>query len=256
MTIKDIKNLIVEDNKYKFDSFKMKNTLAPGVWEENKTLNPEIRKKLLKIAISFYESLKIPNVKIKDIIITGSLANYNWSKYSDIDLHILIDFNEVDENYDLVKQLMDAKRALWNNNHEIKIKDFEVEIYMQDINEPHKATGQYSVLKDQWKVEPNKQSFSIDFKLVRQKADEFMKIIDYVEEVEDERDYNKALKIIDCIKKKIKHLRKSGLERGGEFSYENIAFKVLRRNGYLEKLFNLQRRAYDEMMSENMRGFI
>jgi predicted nucleotidyltransferase len=65
-------------------------------------MKEEIREPMLKIASNFIEGLPF-DVKIEDITLTGSLANYNWSSYSDVDLHIIVDFSKIDENYDLVK---------------------------------------------------------------------------------------------------------------------------------------------------------
>jgi predicted nucleotidyltransferase len=71
--------------------------------------------------MTFYGALKI-NAPIKDIQLTGSLANYNWTNKSDLDVHILIDFNDIDENVDLVKKALDGQRFIWNTRHKIVIE--------------------------------------------------------------------------------------------------------------------------------------
>ena len=48
------------------------------------------------------------------------------------------------------------------------------------------------------------------------------------------------------ISEKIKKMRQSGLDSGGEFSVENIVFKVLRRNGMLDRLYDIKTVAYDK----------
>ena len=139
-------------------SFSAKNTLHPDLWEEN-TLKSEIRKALQDIVDEFLEFLGI-EVEIEDIQLTGSLANYNYTSYSDVDLHILIDFSKVDENIDLVAEFLKSKKNLWNNRHKITIKGFEVEIYPQDASETHHSTGIYSILDDEWIAVPDKSSFT------------------------------------------------------------------------------------------------
>ena len=119
-------------------------------------INEEVKEDLLKIASDFYSSTDL-NADVKDIVLTGSLANYNWSeKYSDYDLHILINFKDVDDNVVLVKKFVDSAKNIWNKDHDIRIKGYEVEVYIQDISEPHKSTGIFSLLKDKWIVRPEK----------------------------------------------------------------------------------------------------
>ena len=129
-------------------SFKIKEKLNPAVWDEQDQLRPEVSELLRSIAQDFFESLGIDWVRVLDITFTGSLANYNWSQYSDVDLHIIINYDDVDENLQLVDELLKAKRINWNKTHNIKIHDFEVEVYVQDVKEPHASTGVYSVLND------------------------------------------------------------------------------------------------------------
>ena len=127
-----------------------KEYLQRDFWDE-KVLFPEISDALMKIAKSVLESMEI-DAEIKDIVITGSLASYNWHDLSDIDLHIIFDFEEIDENYELVKRMLDQSRINWNKAHNIMIKGHEVELYFQDDNEPHKANGVWSLKDNNWVV--------------------------------------------------------------------------------------------------------
>ena len=111
-----------------------KNSLSEDLWEKGQRLKPEILQAALKIANEYFEDLKLdPNIKIKDITLTGSLASYNWSDMSDFDLHILIDFNNL-ENRELLEDYLRQKSRVWNMTHKILLKGFEVEIYIQDSN--------------------------------------------------------------------------------------------------------------------------
>ena len=125
-------------------SFRLKDDLNPKLWTDFE-INEEVKEDLLKIASDFYSSTDL-NADVKDIVLTGSLANYNWSeKYSDYDLHILINFKDVDDNVVVVKKFVDSAKNIWNKDHDIRIKGYEVEVYIQDISEPHKSTGIFSL---------------------------------------------------------------------------------------------------------------
>ena len=124
-------------------SFEVNDTLEPEVWEDERLI-AEVREALLKIVNDFLIDLPF-DLTPEDITLTGSLANYNWSKYSDIDLHIVLDFTTVDENADLVRELFSNLQTNWNTRHDIYMKGYEVEIYFQDSNEPHLSTGIYSI---------------------------------------------------------------------------------------------------------------
>tara|TARA_R110002110_G_scaffold270669_1_gene486247 strand:- start:340 stop:801 length:462 start_codon:yes stop_codon:yes gene_type:complete len=133
---------------------------------------------------------------------------------------------------------------------------FEVEVYVQDDNEPHKSTGVYSIMNDEWLTEPNRVEPAFDWSDITKKAEGLMDQIDRALALYKEKKYIDALQYIDKLKEKIRKFRKAGLDRSGEFSSENIAFKALRRNGYLEKLSNLKHMAYDRLMSRKSDGLI
>ena len=232
-------------------SFEVKETLNPDLWDSEEKLNEEIGNRLYEIAKEFFKSLKLDWVDIVDITLTGSLANYTWSSYSDIDLHIIVDYKQVDENQELVEGFLRKASSLWNRGHNILIKDFEVEVYIQDANEPHYSGGVYSVKYDRWVEIPVREDPKIDFNNVKRKAADLMDYIDEVSELFLDKDYEKTLEEAEKIRDKIRKFRQSGLETGGVFSVENLAFKVLRRNGYLQKLSSTRIMAYDKTMSIN-----
>ncbi len=183
-----------------------------------------------------------------DVILTGSLANYNWSdKYSDYDLHILVNFNDINEDVVLVKKYVDAAKNNWNKEHDILIKGYEVEVYIQDISENHAASGMFSLLKDKWITKPRKIDFEPDEKAIAEKAKSVMMVVDDLEKELDEDKYEKYKEKIGKVWEKIKGYRKSGLEEeGGELSIGNLVFKLLRRNNYIKKIMDLKRTAYDK----------
>jgi hypothetical protein len=238
-------------------SFEPQDELNPKVWMGNKLINSRVRMRLLDIADNFFDSLDVDWVDVDDIILTGSLANYNWSKYSDFDIHILLDFRKVDEKVEFVSDYFNTKKKLWNLEHEdLKIYGFPVELYVQDVNEPHSSTGIYSLEKNQWIVEPKRENFK-DIKLnkgyIKSKSLELIDKIDHIYDiVSRETDEYKIEFLSKKIKKlfdKIKGLRKEGLKKHGEYSTFNIIFKVLRRMGYIDKLYEMKINIYDKLKS-------
>jgi hypothetical protein len=180
---------------------------------------------------------------------TGSLANYNWSKYSDVDLHLIADFEQFSEKeLPLYEELFELKKTLFNDRHNIKIYGYDVELYVQDDVKAF-SSGEYSVLFDEWKKKPKKEKVEIDTELIKNKSEHWMKIIDEVIDNLDDKSMESGVDSINKIKDKLKKYRTSGLEKGGEMSDENLVFKVLRRNGYIGKLFNFKTEYQDKKLS-------
>ena len=220
--------------------------LNPALWTkdgEEWVLNPEVEKTLLKAGEAFMEFMKVPKVETLDIALTGSCANYNWTKSSDIDLHVVVDLAQAEEEYGvLIKEYFDAKKNVWNELHDIKVKGMPVEFYVQDEAEKHYSTGVYSLMNQEWVIKPEHKTPDIDDASIKDKAAGIMKQIDEVLES------NKA-SAVEKVMDKVKALRKAGLEEAGEFSVGNLVFKVLRNNGYLEKLTKLKTKTFDRDLS-------
>ncbi len=230
-------------------SFQSKESLSDNIFEQSGKkyqMRDDIRKSLLKISDDFIESLGI-EFFIHDIVLTGSLANFNWSNFSDVDLHIVIDYKETDYNIDLLKEFFDAKKNVWNEKHNITIKGFDVEVYVQDIDEPHISSGVYSILNNKWIIEPEMSKPNIDDRKILEKGEEYAKKIDNL--IVKSKKGNDVINEIESLRKKLKTFRQSGLGDGGEYSYENLTFKLLRRNGYIEKLLKLKTVVTDKKLS-------
>lgn len=240
------------------DSLKPQKSLNPDFWKDEK-IDSRVRLKLLDIADDFTDFLNVDWVKPDDITMTGSLANYNWSKdYSDIDLHVIIDYNKVDKRKEFVQDYFKAKKELWNQEHQnIKIYGFPVELYVQDKNEPHTSSGIYSLERNEWIVkpehkEPSKTILDKAEKNAETWADKIDRLLDryYPDATESQKE--EFIDDLDKTFQNIKTTRKDGFESGGdEMNQNNLTFKILRRNGYLDKIYKKKTEIYDDLMSIN-----
>lgn len=219
--------------------------LHKDVWDvvdDSVKIKKEIKDQLIKIAMDFFLTLDVDDI-FDTITLTGSMANFNYSEYSDFDVHILMDLSKINEDEELVKKLMMSKKSLWNDKHNIKIKNHDVEMYVQGTDEAHYSTGVYDLIKDEWIAEPAYQAVDIDKTAIIDKVQDIMGRIDSVMQSPN------RLKEIDKLKEKIRNMRQCGLETGGEYSIENLAFKTLRNIGEITKLYATATSDYDKMMS-------
>ena len=196
--------------------------LNPVLWDHN-SLRIEIRVKLLQIARHFADYLNVPKLNLKDITISGSSAGYNYSPYSDIDLHLVV--TKTDGN----DELFTAKKNLYNNEHNLAISGIPVELYVQPTGQIHHSAGIYSVLHNEWINEPEHVEPTIDSRDIKAKARNYASKINSAMRSQD---IDKCRQAMD----ELKRLRKAGLESGGEQSVENLAFKLLRARGQIDKL--------------------
>lgn len=212
--------------------------LNEKIWEDS-NLKPEVRDKLLEIANAFIEYADIPEEGVKDIVITGSSASFNYTPYSDLDLHIIVDYDSLHEDCPLVSGYLQEVKKNFNADHDIFIYEIPVELYAEDMNTPAVSNGIFSVLNNQWKKEPEPIPPTENDTAVEAKVNEYKEIIDSVTNSEE------AEEVLD----KLYVLRKSGLSEEGEFSTENLTFKKLRDLGYLQKLRDLKKQEVDKELS-------
>lgn len=200
-------------------------TLNPKLWDNNKLI-PKVRVQLLRIARHFADFLKVERLNLRDITISGSNASFGYSDSSDLDLHLVADVDTPER-----AELYDAKKNVYNFKYNIKIKDIDVELYVQDSKQVHHSAGIYSVLNDKWLSEPKGDAPTTNAKEVKSKARNYAGRIN---QALRSNDLNTARETMSNIRR----LRKAGLESGGEASVENLAFKLLRARGQIDKLVN------------------
>ena len=238
-------------NKWINEKVEYHRDLCPKFWEDGK-MDPVIRAKLLAIADDFWSSLKL-EVPILDIQLTGSIANFNWNKDSDLDVHIIVDFAQIDQNLELVRKALDGQRFMWNQRHNVILRGHDVECYVQHKDEQHIASGLFSILKDKWIIVPSWNEPNIDQKDVSEKVRVIKSEIRMIRQKVTSANGEEAEELYDYLerfKKKIMNDRKEGLAKSGEFSVENLVFKELRREGTIEQIIELMSKAYANIYSE------
>lgn len=219
------------------------NELNPNLWENNK-LKDEVKEKLLQISNVWTEFAKIPSEAVEDVLVVGGNANYNYTPYSDIDLHILIDKDKIADCPEILDEYLRDKKQLWSHSHDIKIYNHDVEIYAQDISEQVPPNqGSYSIVNDQWINEPKLEEVNLEDPEIQ------LKVQDYMHKIDSMIHSNASDDSFDKLKKKFKEMRSAGLKKSGEFSIENLVFKELRNLGYFDKVNEYVRSRQDQNLS-------
>ena len=222
------------------DAVKFHDHLNSKLWR-GQNLRPEVKDQLEIITKDFLEELGIHGLDVKDITVSGSNAAYSYTPHSDLDLHILVDMGKYPDD-DVYRELFNAKKTLYNDTHDIKIHGVPVELYVQDAREPVVSLGEYSLKNDKWLRLPTKRRANFDQTATKQK---YEKLLTLVELALKSKRYSK----VNSILKTIKRYRQSGLDRGGEFGPENLAYKALRSQGYITKLHDLKNKLHSEVLT-------
>jgi len=215
------------------------NELNPVAWQGT-NLKLEVRYKLLSAAKVFIDYLEVPGFQVLDVVLTGSMANYNYTKFSDFDVHVVTKYADLQCD-NLAKAFYTAKKQIWNDAHNISIKGHEVELYVEDIEEPPVSGGVFGLLDNKWLTKPSYNPPQINNSAVNAKVRDLITQIQYT----IQGDSTDIKHVMD----KIKHMRRAGLDKNGEFSVENLAFKILRNEGYIEKLYNTFTQRQDSELS-------
>ena len=233
-------------NLKELDSFKISDAISfhdelnPNLWD-GQDLRPEVKDQLLLIARDFLEELGINDLDVKDITVSGSNAAYSYTPHSDLDLHILVDMSDMD-NDEIYRELFNAKKIIYNDTHDITIHGVPVELYVQDAREPVVSLGEYSILQNEWLRIPTKRRANLDQTATKQK---YTKLLDIIRRTLKSKNILQVSKVIQ----KIKQYRKAGLDKGGEFGPENLAYKILRKQGLIDKLYNLRDKLHSEKLT-------
>ena len=169
MQLKELDNFKLSDALY------FHKDLNPAIFDGDH-MNSEVRDSLLEIAQDFIEHIGIKSFDVKDITISGSNAAYTYTRHSDLDLHILVDMKQFKDD-DVYRELFDAKKVVYNDQHNIKIHDIDVELYVQDSNQPHVTLGEYSIVNDKWTRIPTKDRANFN---QRETKSKYEKLLDFI----------------------------------------------------------------------------
>jgi hypothetical protein len=221
-------------------------SLNQKIWQLNNKIRPELRQKLLQFAKTWQVFASIPNSAVTDVILTGGNANYNYTPYSDLDVHLLVDKSKLTMFGSKLDDQLMAKKQLWTLTHNVTVLGYPLEPYAQDNKAPFpKGQGVYSLKKDAWIQEPVFQT-GLNFKndpRLKQKVQHYMDLID------DIIKHKMGMSAVDAMKTKLWTMRNAAISKGGEFSFENLVYKELRNQGYLDKLSVYAKTRQDKKLS-------
>ena len=209
------------------EDFQVHETLNPKLWDDSNTLQPEVRQKIIDIVSTFESYVKVP-MDIVDIQLVGSNASYNYTEHSDLDVHIIANFELVTQDIEILQALYDAKKTAFNKNFDIKIKGIDVELYVQDIKSGISSNGIYSVCDNTWVKEPKPIKSITKYNVEK----EVNKWIEKINEVLENNNYEEISNTINILYL----IRHNSIAVDGEYGKGNTIFKQLRSEGYLKQL--------------------
>lgn len=237
--------------------YKPKKQLNPNLFNEDEIMDSRVRLKLLDIVDDFIKTLAINWVKPKNIFVIGSIVNYNWGTFSDIDINIVYDFSKIyKKNTEFVADYLWAKRNEWNQKHEeLKIKGFPVELTVVDVNKLGVSSGIYDLEKNKWEKEPTDLDdiqFNVEY-IKSYCAKQMIKVDEIIDKIDTETDTHKLGKLskkLETINQNWIDFRKKALKtKQKEMSNGNIIMKILKHSGYVQKVRDYINKAYDKQNS-------
>lgn len=230
----------------------MHDELNDKIWDDEDHLNSIVKDHLLKIANIFIEFVDIPENSIEDIVFCGGNANYNYTKYSDMDIHIIVNDNAFKGCDKYAEDYFKAKKNLWSYEHDITIKGYPVELYIQPMSEKFTTNqGVYSLNADEWIQKPTKVKVDLEDTTLTAKIEDMESLIDSLVS-----NHSDDIEKIQTVKDKIVKMRRDAISSGGEFALGNLVFKSLRNSGYLDKLWKLEKQETDKELSLENKGEI
>ena len=211
-------------------TLRFRDNLNEKFWINGK-LRPEVRRSLMNFAKAFADYVDLNDVAIIDVLMLGGNAGYNYTKFSDIDVHLVVDTKYIPQcDPNLIDDYYMDKKTLWELTHDVKIYGAPVEPYIERPGVVRKKSqGVYSVLKNYWIQEPTKFEDDFDENELIKKTRNLKNKIDTL--IKSEKP--EALK---SIVKKLRMARSSSLDKFREYGFENLVFKELRNSGYIDKV--------------------
>ena len=207
------------------EKLEVHSNLNPKLWTSSAELLPDVERKLFDIVDAFTESMSIP-IDIIDARLVGSNASYNYTQYSDIDLHIVANFEAIDVDSEVLQSAYNLEKSSFNKTYDISIHGLDVEVYIEDVRASTVSNGIYSLYLHRWIKFPKKIDVpDVD---VSRETSVWERRIDTAVggNGDDARNLLNSIYLV----------RKNSLEVDGEFGKGNVLFKELRNLGLLDKL--------------------
>lgn len=208
------------------EKFEVHDELNPNIWDNN-TLRDDVKEKLYEIVNQFLNSCEIP-LNIVDVHLVGSMASYNYTQYSDLDVHIISNFELIDCPKEILQTAYNSVKAKFNSEYDITIKGIDVELYVEDIKSTVMSNGIYSLYEERWIKFPKKLTDIPQVDI----SDELAK---WTTKFNNVLLSNSSEKIEQAIND-IYIVRKNSLDTDGEYGPGNQLFKEIRNIGLLDKL--------------------
>lgn len=208
------------------EAIEIHDELNPKIWNGDQ-LDPDVRSKVLEIVEEFKEYVEVP-MEVVDVHILGSNASYNYTQYSDLDVHIVVNFEMMGDCSEILQAYYDTERSSFNDKYDISIHGVNVEMYVEDVKANTVSNGIYSVYKDEWIKYPQRLDKIPDIDL----DPELSETIANIREILNGND-------LDAVKDLINELylmRKNSLATDGEYGKGNQIFKEIRNQGLLDEL--------------------
>ena len=185
----------------------------------------------MRFAEAFAAYVDLDERAIVDVLLLGGNAGYNYTQYSDLDVHIVVDPKFIpDCNPDLLDRYYMDKKTLWELTHNVTILGSKAEPYIERPGVTRKKSqGVWSIMKKSWIQKPTPVEGDVDEKEIEKKVNNFINQINSLIKAAD----------ADGLKKLVKKLRDSrgtSLQKYGEYGFENMVFKELRNQGYIDKI--------------------
>lgn len=221
------------------EKFEVHDTLNPVLWDDSK-LRPEVREKVLEIVSQFIESSRVP-LNVVDVHLVGSQASYNYTKHSDLDVHIISNFDLVDCSEEILQTVYNYVKSKFNSDYDIKIHGIDIEVYVEDVRTTVTSNGVYSVSTDSWIKFPKKLD-NIP------QVDISDKVTDWEEKIKLAIQSQNSDKISQCIGD-IYVIRKNSIDVEGEYGVGNQLFKELRNKGLIDDLKDAYKKSRSNELS-------
>ena len=207
------------------EKFEVHETLNPKLWSSDNKLLDDVKVKIVEIIEQFISTCDIP-INMVDAHLVGSNASYNYTQYSDLDVHIISNFDLVDAPKEILQVLYNALKTKFNADYDISIRGIDVEIYVEDIRSTAISNGVYSLYEDRWIRFPKKLTDVPQVEI----EPEFS---EWKEKFQTAINSGNSDSIVNVIND-IYILRKNSLDSEGEYGKGNQIFKEIRNCGLLD----------------------